>query len=207
MFQDTFFLRSVARSATFGLRAITPLCVAYCCARFLWSPQFDSWALDLYTTCESVFYFLVYLPRKWYLNRAAKPYLPVKTRDERRRLLVRTWDATPDPRAYLSLWFSGVPVERLRQEDVKDFLCLRMLHRTERSEDDDDELDEYLRYTEEVLGVNFEEGFSGVPIMAVTTEPLRILHRPLFWYLVGATARLRSDMANCDSASAWGIFR
>jgi hypothetical protein len=218
MFQDTVFLRFVARAATLGIRSITPLCVGYCCARLLlsWKPDSSSPrvvdALDLYTGVESAFYLLVYLPRRWYVNRAGDPYVPVKTRAERKALLVKTWDATPNPREYLSLWFYGVPIEQLRRDDVKDFLCLRMLHRTERSAEDDDELDEYLRHTEGVLGVKFEPGRSGSRIMAVTTEPLHMLHRPLFWYFVSTLCGdlrrsvlpvvLLTTPAPLDSASA-----
>lgn len=72
----------------------------------------------------------------------------------------------------------------MAREDVKDFLSWRLWNRVERSSEDEDEIEEYLAYTEDVLDWKFPPGKSGVKSMMVTFEPVRMMHRPILWYMV-----------------------
>ncbi|KPI39877.1 uncharacterized protein AB675_11475 [Cyphellophora attinorum] len=156
---------------------------------------------DIYLALEAAFYLLFALPRSYILNRAAPAPSPLKTAQERREVLERTWDATPEPRRYLEGYFCGLSVKVLRSEDVRDWLRWRLWgvfskrkeagHGDDGGDDgggdvvvDEDEVNDYLSYTEEVLGHRFREGRSGRSFMAVTHEPVVFVHRPLLWYVL-----------------------
>lgn len=191
MLKDGVFARLFIKVAVLGLRAIAPLCIAYFFSRLtVLTPMIPPGlllALDVYSACEALFYLLVYLPRKERLNRPAKEYLALKTREERRSMWVKTWDATPDPYEHTSLWFKGAPVEQLRREDLKDWIVWVLWNSTDRSVADEAELAEYVAYAEEVLKIRFCEGRSVHGPLLITAEPLNMLHRPLVWYIVSDT--------------------
>lgn len=187
MLKNTLLNRIFIRGSILLLRAIAPSSILYCCARLAGlytTRRILLGALDVCATCESFFYLAVYLPRKWTFNRSSQVVSPLLSRSQRRELFIKSWEATSDAKLYLSKWFYMAPVERLCCEDVKDFISWRLWNRIERNMDDEDELDEYLAYTQDVLGWHFAPGRSGVKSMMVTFEPLQTMHRPLFWYLV-----------------------
>ena len=59
-----------------------------------------------------------------------------------------------------------------------------MWNEIKRSPVNEDELDDHLAHTERVLNWKFPTGRSSHTSMAVTFEPLPIIHRPLVWYVV-----------------------
>ena len=195
MLQDSPLNRIFIRVSIFALRAIAPACSIYTGARvcgFFPRPssrqaQLIITALDTYAIAETVFYFLVHLPRKWWLNRAAAPHNPLPTRHQRRQTLEKTWGATPDPRLYLSGWFKWTDVGKIHSEDVKDWLYWRLWNSRDRHPSAEDELESYAAITEKAIGVTFPTGHGPHKSMAVTFEPVRMQHRPLFYYclLVG----------------------
>ena len=186
MLKDGTAARLFIRVSIWCLRAVAPLSLAYCTFRLgtpLYLPSTPAiHVLDIYAGAESLFFLLVYIPRRIWLNEAAPPHLSLSSREERRKTSSRIWEATPDPRPYVSLWFKGVPVEALCREDVKDWLCWGMWNKMDRSLADEEELEEYFSQTERALDHKFPEGHSGNSSMAVTFEPLRMMHRPLIWY-------------------------
>jgi pimeloyl-ACP methyl ester carboxylesterase len=187
MLKDSAAARLFIRVSILSLRAVAPLSISYCVVRLItqrfWTGPVLLRALDGYAAIESSFYFLVYLPRRIWLDRPAPAYCTLPAREERRKALLKTWECTPDPRAYVSLWFNGVPVDALCREDIKDFITWRLWNKTKRSLADEDELEEHLAETERVLDIDFPRGHSGNTSMAVTFEPLRMMHRPLLWYV------------------------
>lgn len=48
----------------------------------------------------------------------------------------------------------------------------------------DEELEEYTRETEELLGRKFEDGRGNAKCLRLTLEQVDMLHRSLIWYLV-----------------------
>ncbi len=140
--------------------------------------------LDFYAGAESLFYLLVYIPRRQWLNHPAPPRSPLPSREERREAFLKTWECTPNPYAYVSLWFKGVPLEALCEEDIKDWLSWAFWNKTKRSLVDEQELDEYFMQTQRVLNHKFPGGQSGNSASAVTFEPLHMQHRPLIWYSI-----------------------
>lgn len=189
MIKDGIFSRIFIRGAILLLRAIAPVSIAYCCIRLL-SPwlalQSPLWLLpiDIFAGAEALFYLIVYLPRKQYLNQSKNTYNALSTPELRRLEFLQVWDATYDGRSYISGWFSGAPFESLRREDIKDFLSCNLWNAPNRSPEDDEELEQYLEHTEEVLDWKFPPGRSKHESMKVMFEPLNVRHRPLTWYMV-----------------------
>ncbi|ETN39813.1 uncharacterized protein HMPREF1541_06039 [Cyphellophora europaea CBS 101466] len=194
MLKDSRTNRFLIRLSIFALCAIAPISVIYIVVRLLVTPSGYGapflFMLDAYMLAEALFFLLVHLPRKWWINRPAAPYAPLKTRAQRREMLVRSWDATPEPRRYVQMYFYGAPVESLGREDVKRWLRWRLwgrysLHGGKETEGlmvDEGELEEYVQYTEEVLGHEFPEGATGNEGLVVREEPVRLVRRPLMWY-------------------------
>lgn len=188
MLKDGLLARTFIRTSILALRTVTPLSITYCVFRasgWIWTDRPAlSLLVDVYAATESVFFLAVYLPRRWLLNRPAAPSTILESREARERLFLKTWDASPNPRKYLSGWFKGVTVEDLRCEDIKDFISWRLWNTTQRSPEHEAELEQYVSMVEEILQIKFPPGKSGKTSMAVTFEPLRMVHRPLLWYLV-----------------------
>lgn len=185
MLKDSAFNRIFIRLAILLLRSVSPLSVAYCVFVAVIRPPPPRrlpWPVELWLLAETVFYFVVYLPRSWWLNLPARSG-PVVPRGEREELFERTWEVTPDPHGYISLWFKGAPPEALRREDVKDWLAWRFLNKFHGDVEDDEELEHYLKRTEEVLGIKFLPGHGQHTSMRVTIEPVRMQHRPLLYYV------------------------
>lgn len=201
MLKDSVSTRLFIRTSILLLRAVAPISTLYCCSRlFGWFPPWPSVLvqfLDIYAAVESLFYLAIYCLRKRRLNRAAPYYNPLPTRAQRQAFFVKTWDATWDVHRHVSGWFYGASIETLRREDVKDFIVWGLWNRVERLPEDEEELDEYLAYTEDVLDWKFPAGKSGIKSMMVTFEPVRMMHRPLLWYTVSCRERW------CTSYSTW----
>lgn len=187
MLKDGPVSRAFIRVSILLLRAVAPLSTGYCIGRLTgWRPPILSgvlYAVDAYAGSEVAFYFVCRL-RRWWLNRPAPQHTLKFSPEERKELFSRTWEATPNPRGYISLWFKGVPIEDLCREDVKDWISWRMWNEIKRSPVNEDELEDYLLLTERVLNWKFPSGRSTHTSMAVTFEPLPIVHRPLVWYVV-----------------------
>jgi hypothetical protein len=184
MLQDNVANRIFIRSAIFGLRSVAPLSLAYCTYRFIFKKPSISRVLDCYAASESLFYLLIYLPRQWFLNRAAPKYSPLSSAQERKDFFEKTWNSTSDPHAYLSGWFKGVDVHDLKCEDVKDWIHWRLWNSAQRIPAHEDELEGHLEYLQQVLQFDFPPGRGVHGSMMVTVEPLHMSHRPLLWYLV-----------------------
>ena len=186
MLQDSWRTRLFIRTSIFLLRAVAPLSIGYCSVRLIAWQHVPSnaaiYVLDAYAGAEALFYLLVYIPRRHWLNRPALPRCPLPSREARREVFLKTWQCTPDPHAYVSLWFKTVPVEALCEEDIKDWLSWSLWNKTQRSLVDEHELHQYFTQTEEVLKHTFPKGDSGNSSSAVTFEPLHMQHRPLTWY-------------------------
>lgn len=187
MLKDGAISRAFIRLSILLLRSVAPLSAAYCITRLAgWRPESLSgflYAADAYAGTETGFYLLCQIRRLW-LNRPAPPHALSFSPQERKDMFSRTWESTPNPRGYLSLWFKGVSIEELCREDVKDWISWRMWNEIERSGINEAELEEYLAYAEKILNWKFPSGRSTHTSMAVTFEPLRVIHRPLIWYVV-----------------------
>jgi hypothetical protein len=81
-------------------------------------------------------------------------------------------------------------VSRLRRDDMRDWVLWALFaadapSRAEVLSRFGDEVEEYVRQLERIVGRTFEEGRGeGVRSMRVTLDPVMMLHRPLVWYMV-----------------------
>jgi pimeloyl-ACP methyl ester carboxylesterase len=179
-------------------------------------------SLDVFCKAEALFFLGVYLPRRWIINRSSTtvaasgrsgaaaasdtPYMPLTTEEARRELFIRAWEATPDPRKYLSLYFYGADVSTLHRGDLAAWLAWRLWNREpEHADVDRAELEYYISYTEdEVLQCpELPEGRSGARFMAVTNEPVRMCHRPLLWYALVAAVDTIACMGMWKLGFTW----
>lgn len=197
MLKDSLISRAFIRTAIVSIRSLTPACGIYLAGRFICSfiPQIPRlhplaslllFPVDIYAELEVAFYFFVYLPRRRYLNQPAPPLNPLPTPLQRRETFQKTWEATRDPKGYLSLWFKGADVEGLHREDVKDWIHWRLWNGVQHEYGEEVEIEEYVQYLEELIKMKLLPGRGQHKSMMVTIEPLRMAHRPLLWYQVRA---------------------
>jgi hypothetical protein len=171
-----------------GLHCIAPLCILYSVyslavygpkAAFYRLPLF----LDAIALTETLFYILVYLPYRYYLQHDAV-HPPPPSREERRDLFRLCNDNVSDPEGYFQKWFEGADMKEIKRDNVKEFFIWAFFNRGGPPGDDDDELDEYISATEEILGRPFEPGRGKAKSLRLTIDRVDMLHRSLAWYLV-----------------------
>jgi hypothetical protein len=90
-----------------------------------------------------------------YLQKAAT-YPTTIGREHRRVLFQRCHENIPDPERYLSKWFMDAPTSEIKRENVKDFFRWAFLNTGVPNTVDDEELEEYIRETEKLLGRKIE---------------------------------------------------
>jgi hypothetical protein len=175
-------------TAIFLLRYVTPLCVVYFVAvitlygfKAAYSPA--SLVIASIAIAETLFYLLVFLPYRIYLQREAV-HPPTLPRHERKALFARCNENIPEGEAYLSKWFLGAPAEEIKRENLKEFFLWAFFNRGGPPGEDDEELEEYVTQTEELLGRKMEPGRGNAECLRLTLDKVEILHRTLAWYLV-----------------------
>ncbi|CAI6089270.1 unnamed protein product [Clonostachys chloroleuca] len=171
------------RTSIILLHLVAPLSVAYSLASSLGRLPFQPpRVLHVWLILEAVFYLVIYLPRKKYLQRAARhPALPC--RDDRRKLFWRCHRNIPDPVQYLRKWFRGASEEEIKRDNVKDFFRWAFLSIGEPDSAYDEEIEEYTEEMEKLLGRRLEPGRGNASCLRLTLEKVEMLHRSLTWYL------------------------
>ncbi|OCK76942.1 hypothetical protein K432DRAFT_445684 [Lepidopterella palustris CBS 459.81] len=171
------------RACIAGLRAITPLsilyfgfCVFYHPRSLLTSP------LAAYAAIETAFYLVVYLPRTHYLQTPAQH--PAAPGRERRQLLFRQCCSTiTNPEGYLRKWFLGSESAEIKRENVKEFFRWAFLNSVEFDSADDEELEEYVRDIEDLLGRKIEPGRGRAKCLRLTIDKADMMQRSFSWYM------------------------
>ncbi|KAF2744803.1 hypothetical protein M011DRAFT_407644 [Sporormia fimetaria CBS 119925] len=184
------------RLCILGLRAVTPLSVFYLAFSIGEPPSTTAGKLLLtWCTFESAFWLLVYVPRKRGLQAAAQ-HPPVLDRQSRRDLFWKCWDKIPTPEYYIRRWFLDAKVEDVRRENVKDFFRWALLNKGDTSDDDkgqleqqlpegeEEELEEYVDGVQTLLGRQIDPGRGPAECLRLTIDRVKMLHRPLIWYMV-----------------------
>ncbi|KAK6504140.1 hypothetical protein TWF506_002348 [Arthrobotrys conoides] len=189
----TSFIELIAiRTAITLLRSITPLSIIYTISLpFLPSASLTPTTklISLYPIAETVFYFLIYLPRKHTLQAAAE-HPPLPPSSERRSLFLRIISTIPDHQAYLQRWFLGAKVEDIKRDNLKEFLRWSLFNASGSwSEEPDgveqeEEIEEYVTMVEEKMQRKFEDGRGKAECYRLTIDQVRMKHRPLAWYII-----------------------
>ncbi|EFX01894.1 alpha beta hydrolase fold family [Grosmannia clavigera kw1407] len=173
------------RISLWAVLSITPASAAYCLARALGygATLLLPWPLQVFALCEVLFYVGVSLPRQWMLNRSS-PTVVQRSRQEREALFDKSLASTPDLDTFLSVWFRGAPPDSICRDDYKDFLAWAFFYQTSAAACDTDELDAYVHRMEEAMGRVFPAGRGPRRPSQVSTDPLRLQHKPLVLYLL-----------------------
>ena len=172
------------RTCILFLHLVAPLSVIYSLASLLVRIPFQlPRVLQAWLAVEAAFYLVVYLPRKQYLQKAARQPAP-PCREERRELFRRCHSNIPDPVQYLRKWFRGAPEAEIKRENVKEFFLWAFLNTGEPEPAYDEELDEYIGEMEKLLGRKLEPGRGNAKCLRLTLDKIEMLHRSVAWYLV-----------------------
>lgn len=68
------------------------------------------------------------------------------------------------------------------------------LNTSQRREENEDELNEYVRGTEDMWEQGFESGLGPATSLRLTLDETKMLHRPLVWYVVSTSSDALSPM-------------
>ncbi|KAH8594740.1 hypothetical protein B0O99DRAFT_545220 [Bisporella sp. PMI_857] len=174
------------RACIVGLHYIAPLCILYCIlllAVYGFEATTYRFPLLVETVAllETLFYFLIYLPYRAYLQRAAT-HPPPPSQEQRRELFKLCNDNITDPEEYLRKWFLGADIKEIRRENLKEFFLWAFFNRGGPPGDDDKELEEYVSATEQMLGRPIESGRGKAVALRLTLDRVDMLHRSLIWY-------------------------
>ncbi|MBE3047587.1 hypothetical protein IMZ48_34755 [Candidatus Bathyarchaeota archaeon] len=172
------------RTCIFFLHHITPLSVLHTLtATLVHPPYYIPPILEAWLALEAAFYLIVYLPRKAYLQTPAiHPETP--SREDRRTLFERCQRHIPNPENYMRKWFQDAPAAEIKRENVHEFFRWAFFNKAEPDPAYDEELQEYTRNMEGLLGRKFEDGRGNAKCLRLTLEEVDMLHRSLIWYLV-----------------------
>lgn len=192
------------RTCIVGLRAITPLSIFYCSLSIADPPSSPGGKFLLaWSILETTFWLLGYLPRKRSLQ-ASATHPPPLEREDRKELFWKCWDRIPNPEYYVSKWFLGAKPWEVRRDNVKDFFRWALLNKGDQEEvkenadeqimmerlEEEDELNEYVDGVQTLLGRRIEPGRGPAQSLRLTVDKVKMLHRPLVWYLVCTSAVL-----------------
>ena len=172
------------RLCIYFLHYIAPSSILYCTVLVLLKPNAYRmpWLLEFFSMVETLFYIIVYLPRRHSLQSAAV-HPATSSRDTRRDLFLLCHESVPDPQQYLSKWFKHASMSQIKRENVKEFFCWAFLNREQYGAEDEEELEEYVDRMEGLLGRSLEPGRGSATSLRLTLDSVDILHRSLTWYL------------------------
>ncbi|CAK4030543.1 Hypothetical predicted protein [Lecanosticta acicola] len=169
-----------------GLQAIAPLAVLYTVFEllFLPAPSRLPTALRIWLRVEAIFYLFLSIPYRSYLQRDAT-HPPLKSKQDRQELFSRVVNNTEREQLerHVCFWFKGAKFDEIGREDIKSWVSWAFFEgRTEHL--DDEELEEYVRGLEGMLGRTFQDGKGKAVPLRLTLDPIEMQHRSLLWYLV-----------------------
>lgn len=141
---------------------LAPLCIVYCCVVIVVnSIQVVRYpiplVIEMIALMETLSYVLAYLPYRAHRQRKAL-HPPVLSKIERHELFELYHKNIPDPEACLRKWFSGASADEIRRENMKDFFLWAFFNRCGVPGDDEEEIEEYINTTEDLLGRRIEPG-------------------------------------------------
>ena len=180
------------RACIVVLHSIAPLSIFYCAIFAILQPSPFRLLLpfELYAASEAAFYFVVYLPRKHALQKAAEhPTTP--TQEERRELFQNCFDTVTDPERYLVLWFRDCPLQDIKRDNVKELFSWAFLNKADYGPAEELELEEYADKMEKLLGYKLAPGRGTAVPIKLTFDKAEMLHRSLLWYFVSVPVIFR----------------
>ncbi|QIW96089.1 hypothetical protein AMS68_001607 [Peltaster fructicola] len=168
------------------LRSIAPLSFLYTCwnaydyvvnGKYAHTPLLIT--LHIYCSAEAVFllFFVLYYRPHMQIE-AVHP--PLRTKAQRRQLFDKVHSEITNPAQFISGWFRGAKIEDIGREQLREFLNWSFWEGRATAEDAE-ELDEYVRLSEEYAGVELKEHGVARPLR-LTLDPVEMDYRSLLWY-------------------------
>lgn len=142
--------------------------------------------IEVWLLSEAAFYTIVFLPYKSYLQRAAIHPEPL-SQEERAKLFACCNMNVSDPEKYISRWLLGAKANDIKRENLKEFIRWAFWNAGDVLERDEDEVEDYVRALEKLLGRNIPPGKGSAKSLRLTLDKVNCFHRSLFWYLVRAS--------------------
>ena len=175
------------RTCILFLHYIAPLSILCCVLSLLVRPSAYRIprALEVVAFAETVFYLLVYIPRRFVLQRAAihPTTLP---RHEREELFQKCHENVPDAERYIRKWFKEAPLGDIRRDNVKEFFSWAFLNKGTWDAKDEEELENYTDKLEVLLNKKLGAGRGPAKPLLLTLDNVRMMHRSLIWYGVSS---------------------
>ncbi|KAJ3871472.1 hypothetical protein F5051DRAFT_362537 [Lentinula edodes] len=173
------------------LRLVAPLSflyLSYC----LYTKSITPWWLFLFALLEACFYLFVYRPRKSALQKSIYTPPPL-TRAQRHALFLRCSKPIAGSRYPLG-WFTSPNIKR---QNVVEWILWALFSATPETAQEswEEEIEEYVKKVEELLGMKLEQGrVDATSALRLTLDPVKMVHRPLIWYLVVALVDLITSL-------------
>jgi hypothetical protein len=139
--------------------------------------------IELWLAAEALFFAFFFLPHWRYLQHAAT-YPPLRSREERRRLVNRVHASVTKPERYIRGWFKGARIDTIGREDLKTYLAWAIFDCDWVKDEDEEEIEEYASEFESMLGKRLPPGKGIAKPLRLTLDPVDMLYRSLLWYLV-----------------------
>ncbi|KZT09341.1 uncharacterized protein LAESUDRAFT_742136 [Laetiporus sulphureus 93-53] len=181
------------RAAVLALRLITPLSVAYIVFYYFLCAFSSSW-LAWYTLAETLFFFGVYVPRSFLLQKEAQFPLP-PSRQERQMLFTRSLPYFCTTDTATGWFYANDPVAKIKKGNLKELLLWAFFNSDLNGlqEEWKQELDEYVAQVEKVIGHELPDGRNDdMKCKAFTRQTVRMTHRPLLLYLMTGVLDFRA---------------
>jgi len=128
---------------------------------------------------EALFYLFFLWYRRHLQREAVHP--PLRSREERKQLVEQVRAEIHDTDKFLSGWFRGAYPKDIGREGLKSFLDWTFFE-GRATEDDAEEMEEYVRVVEKMAGHRFPEGTGRAKALRLTLDPIEMDVRCLTWY-------------------------
>lgn len=135
--------------------------------------------LQAWIAIEALFYLFFLCYRRHLQREAIHP--PLRSREERKQLVHQVRAEVHDVDKFLSGWFRGADPNDIGREGLKSFLNW-VFWEGRVTDDDAEELEEYVQVVEEMAGHKFPEGQGRAKALRLTLDPIEMDVRCLTWY-------------------------
>jgi len=179
------------RVSIFLLQYTTPICLA-CVLLTIASmglsetgPRVVIGLLLGYSILDAFFALLIFYPYNRRLKlRAEHP--PLKSKEERRKLVEQVLNNIPDLVQYLRGWFLGANEADIWRDNVYEFASWAFFDRRPRrlTPAEGEELDEYISRFEQRLGRPLKPGRGETKSLRLTFDNVEVRYRSVIWYFI-----------------------
>jgi len=220
MLEDTIANYVAIRAVILGFRMVTPFSIFWVSFSIAELPHtaFQRFLLA-WSLIETLFWLLIYLPRKRTLQASAQ-HPPAPSAAERKALFWKCWDKIPHPEYYLRKWYLGARPGQVRRENIREFFAWGLMNRGSETEEErtmrtqahpedtkaqEEELNEYADAIQTLLGRRLEPGWGSAKSLRLTIDKVNMSHRPVLWYLI--VMIVDSITATCLWRSGFTLYR